>query len=92
MTKVKERPKKKANKKRSEKSNKINKIRQHIVQVTLLSLIIFAVIFCTYQIIKLAIIVNKLTEYKNSDNNWVFKVTDKGLFENTFKDIANLFK
>ena len=55
MTKVKERPKKKANKKRSEKSNKINKIRQHIVQVTLLSLIIFAVIFCTYQIIKLAI-------------------------------------
>lgn len=30
--------------------------------------------------------------YKNSDNNWVFKVTDKGLFENTFKDIANLFK
>ena len=55
MTKVKEKPKKKANKKRSEKSNKINKIRQHIVQVTLLSLIIFAVIFCTYQIIKLAI-------------------------------------
>lgn len=36
-------------------TEKANKIKQHLLQVTLLSLIIFFVIFCAYQIIRLAI-------------------------------------
>lgn len=41
--------------KKTQKKSKVNKIRQHILQVILLSLIIFTVIFFAYQIIKLAI-------------------------------------
>ena len=39
----------------SKKNAKANKIKQHITQVVTLSVIIFAVIFCAYKIIKLAI-------------------------------------
>lgn len=45
--------KNKRNKKRKQTST--NKIKQHVIQVTVLSLIIFSVIFCAYQIIRLVI-------------------------------------
>lgn len=45
-------PKKKQKK---SKNKKINKIRKHIIEVMVLSLIIFGIIFCAYQIIRLAI-------------------------------------
>lgn len=54
MTKLKEKPQKKTKGKNNKKSVKLNKIKQNITQVILLSLIIFAVIFCIYQIIRLA--------------------------------------
>ena len=36
-------------------NKKKNKIKQHVIQVAVLSLIIFSVIFCAYQIIRLTI-------------------------------------
>lgn len=51
MAKVKERTKKKTTKKNKKK----NKIKKHIIQVTLLSLIIFVAVFCIYEILKLVI-------------------------------------
>lgn len=54
MTKLKEKQQKKTKEKNSKKSVKLSKIKQNITQVILLSLIIFAVIFCIYQIIRLA--------------------------------------
>ncbi len=55
MAKVKENAKKQVSKNKKRKTTTISKIKQHIIQVTLLSLIIFAVIFCIYKIIKLLI-------------------------------------
>ena len=55
MEKVKENAKKQVSKNKKRKTTTISKIKQHIIQVTLLSLIIFAVIFCIYKIIKLLI-------------------------------------
>lgn len=60
MTKVKENLKEKKTeknkiKKDMKKNIKTNKIKQHVVQVTLLSLIILGIIFFAYQIIRLAI-------------------------------------
>lgn len=51
MTNSKEKPKKKL----TTKSKKQNKIKHHILQVTMLSLVIFSIIFFGYQIINLAI-------------------------------------
>jgi len=45
----------KKGKKKRQKNCKLNKIKQHIMQVILLSLIILTVIFFAYQIIRLAI-------------------------------------
>ena len=47
--------KEKSKKKKKQKNTNAKKIRQHITQVFLLSLIIFSIIFFSYQIIKLAI-------------------------------------
>lgn len=55
MAKVKENAKKQVSKNKKRKTTTISKIKQHIIQVTLLSLIIFAVLFCIYKIIKLLI-------------------------------------
>lgn len=55
MAKVKENAKKQVSKNKKRKTTTISKIKQHIIQVTLLSLIIFAVIFYIYKIIKLLI-------------------------------------
>ena len=52
MAQVKEKTKQKID---NNKKVKLNKFRQHAMQVFLLSLIIFILIFCTYQIIRLAI-------------------------------------
>lgn len=41
--------------KKRNNSKKQNKIKHHVIQVTLLSFIIFSVIFCIYQIVRLAI-------------------------------------
>ena len=42
-------------KQKRRKNKKLNKIRKHIIEVMVLSLIIFGIVFCTYQIIRLAI-------------------------------------
>lgn len=55
MAKLKEKQKKKVTKNITNKSKKVSKVKQHITQVVSLSIIIFAIIFCAYKIIKLAI-------------------------------------
>ncbi len=42
-------------KKKKKNNEKLNKIRQNVFQVTLLSIILFAIIFCIYHIVSLAI-------------------------------------
>ena len=54
MTKQKEKKKVKKIKKQPKNNIQMNKIKQHVIQVVLLSLIIFSIIFFIYQIISLA--------------------------------------
>ena len=54
MTKQKEKKKVKKIKKQPKNNIQMNKIKQHVIQVVLLSLIIFSIIFFIYQIINLA--------------------------------------
>lgn len=55
MTKQKEKKKVKKIKKQPKNNIQMNKIKQHVIQVVLLSLIIFSIIFFIYQIISLAL-------------------------------------